>query len=159
MIAMLKTTLLPGLFVLLLASCGGKSGGDNTGNHLDTTLQEDQPVIADTTHTSQNTLDWNGTYKGVVPCADCEGIETTLILNADNTYQMRTRYLGKPGDKSFETTGTFSWNAGGNTIILAGVENAPGQYFVGENQLIQLDMSGARITGNLADKYILTKQP
>ena len=30
---------------------------------------------------SENVLDWDGTYKGVTPCADCEGIETTVTLN------------------------------------------------------------------------------
>ena len=25
---------------------------------------------------SQNSLDWEGTYKGIIPCADCEGIKT-----------------------------------------------------------------------------------
>ncbi|HSH50375.1 MAG TPA: copper resistance protein NlpE N-terminal domain-containing protein, partial [Bacteroidales bacterium] len=27
-------------------------------------------------HTSEISLDWQGTYKGVLPCADCPGIET-----------------------------------------------------------------------------------
>ena len=28
--------------------------------------------------TAQNSLDVVGTYKGVLPCADCEGMETTI---------------------------------------------------------------------------------
>ena len=39
------------------------------------------------------------------------------------------------------------------------MENAPKFYFVGENTLTQLDMEGKKITGSLAEEYILSKQP
>lgn len=29
----------------------------------------------DPAHNSQNALDWDGEYEGVLPCADCEGIK------------------------------------------------------------------------------------
>ena len=155
---MFKTTLLSGLLVVILASCGNKGHDENSANSRDSTGLATPPAITDTIHTSQNALDWKGTYKGVVPCADCEGIETILILNEDHTYLRRTKYLGKPGDQYFEAKGTFTWNDKGNTILLSDAENAASQYFVGENQVIQLDLSGARITGKLADQYILAKQ-
>jgi len=41
---------------------------------------------------SVNSLDWAGSYHGVLPCADCAGIETTLILDYDLTYRIITRY-------------------------------------------------------------------
>ena len=28
---------------------------------------------------SRNSVDWNGTYRGIVPCADCEGIKTEVV--------------------------------------------------------------------------------
>jgi uncharacterized lipoprotein NlpE involved in copper resistance len=34
-------------------------------------------------HTSQTSLDWDGSYAGVVPCADCAGIETFITINED----------------------------------------------------------------------------
>lgn len=142
------------LFVVIgLISCKPKdaTNAEGTGTASDTTM-------SDQAHTTQNAVDWNGMYKGVVPCADCEGIETLLILNADNTYVLRTNYIGKPDAQAIEKTGNLTWNAEGTTVTLSGIENAPAQYFVGENQAIQLDMSGNRITGELADKYILTKQ-
>ena len=145
------------LFVLLtfvgLISCKPKdtAAADPAAPAADT-------AMTDNAHNASNSLSWNGMYKGVVPCADCEGIETLLVLNTDNTYLLRTNYLGKPDAQAVEKTGSFTWNAEGNTVILGGLENAPNQYFVGENKLIQLDMAGQRITGQLADKYILTKQ-
>jgi heat shock protein HslJ len=109
----------------------------------------------DTAHNSQNALDWDGIYRGVLPCADCAGIQTTLYLNRDLSFLKKTKYLGKP-DPAFELSGKFTWNTAGNTITL----NDAGQtvsYFVGENTLTQLDRSGSKITGNLAPNYILSK--
>jgi len=107
-------------------------------------------------HNSSNSLDVDGLYKGTLPCADCEGIETEIELGKDKSFVKRTIYLGKDG-RIFEEKGFYIWNSEGNTITLSGIKNAPDQYFVGENELIQLDMKGDRITGNLADKYVLRK--
>lgn len=105
---------------------------------------------------SMVSLDWNGNYTGTLPCADCQGIETAIALNKDGSYLMKTKYLGK-SDMVNEKTGKFTWNTAGNTITLDGISNAPSQYFVGENVLIQLDMAGKKITGNMAELYQLKK--
>lgn len=107
-------------------------------------------------HTSQISLDWDGTYKGILPCVDCEGIETILRINKDSSFQLIKKHLGKKPD-STETFGTFIWNKEGNTIILNNIANAPNRYFVRENSLVQLDIEGNMISGELADKYILNK--
>lgn len=106
---------------------------------------------------SQNSLDWQGTYKGVIPCADCEGIETEITIKYDLTYVVKTIYLGKGKGEIFEETGRFVWDKTGSKISLEGLKGKSSQYKVGENQLIQLDMEGKIITGALAEKYVLTK--
>lgn len=111
----------------------------------------------DAAHGSQNSLDWAGAYYGMLPCADCEGIETVVTINNDNTYLLQTRYVGKD-EQVFETSGTFSWDKKGANITLEGIKDAPSKYQVGENKLIQLNMKGKKIKGDLADKYVLTKQ-
>jgi uncharacterized lipoprotein NlpE involved in copper resistance len=108
-------------------------------------------------HTSENSLDWQGTYAGVVPCADCEGIETTLTINKDLSYLLKTKYLGKD-NKVLERRGTFTWEKNGQVINLKGLSESPNRYFVGENQLWQLSMQGEKITGKRAEKYILRKK-
>jgi len=129
-------------------------------SHTNHKLVSGQGIEADSSvdkaHTSANSADWEGTYKGILPCADCEGVETEIILNPDNTFVKRTKYIGKDS-KYFEISGAFSWNDTGNTITLAGITNAPSQYFVGENSLTQLDMQGEKITGTLAARYVLIK--
>lgn len=105
---------------------------------------------------SSTSLDWAGTYRGILPCADCEGIETVIIISENMTYVIKTKYLGKD-DMVYEQRGSFLWNEEGNTIILNEKNRTPLQYLVGENYLLQLDLKGNKITGDLADKYFLHK--
>jgi copper homeostasis protein (lipoprotein) len=105
---------------------------------------------------SMVSLDWTGTYTGILPCADCQGIETWITLNKDNTYLIKSKYIGK-GDDFIENRGIFLWKNNGSNISLDGIVNAPNMYQVGENKLIQLDLTGQKITGNLAEKYQLKK--
>jgi copper homeostasis protein (lipoprotein) len=116
------------------------------------------PAVPDPAHNSMNSVDWDGVYHGTVPCADCEGISTVLTLARDLTFTLETVYLGK-SDAAFQEKGTFSWTEDGSTVILdLDVELQPTRYHVGENRLTQLDLSGNRITGELADSYVLLKQ-
>lgn len=108
-------------------------------------------------HNAQNSLDFQGVYMGILPCADCDGIETTIELGPGNAYTLTTVHL-KNGDETTRTgTGTFKWNDAGNIITLE-QESLPNQYFVAESMLYHLDMEGNRIVGELEDKYILLKQ-
>lgn len=107
-------------------------------------------------HSSETSLDWAGIYRGTLPCADCEGIVTVVVLNKDHSFAFYTRYLGEQeiGD---EVKGDFVWSEDGNQVIL-NMRN-PNRFQVGENRLFVLDMDGNRIDGNLAEHYILTKVP
>lgn len=138
--------LIAGIF---LVGCSGNRKNQNS------TSEENRTAVPDM-HTSQIALDFWGIYKGVVPCADCEGIETIIELKADETFEVQTVYLGK-SDEVFTYSGHYHWNDDGRSIHLHGIENGPSNYFVGENHLIQLDMEGNRITGDLAEKYLLQK--
>ncbi len=134
----------------------GCAGQPSTVNNADSeiTSSEENLTFPDN---SQNSLDWQGTYFGIVPCADCEGIETTVTLNQDLTFNIKTKYLGK-SDEVFEKAGTFTWNEKGTTITLEDLTGSASQYFVGENTLTQSDIEGNRITGDLAQNYMLKKE-
>lgn len=110
----------------------------------------------DNQHTANTALDWNGTYVGILPCADCSGIETQITLNHDGSYTATQTYLGKE-DGLFESQGQFHWNDKGNIVTLEN-ETGANQYFVGENILFKLDMNGERVEGDLAERYQLHKQ-
>ena len=106
---------------------------------------------------ANDSQDFIGTYIGVLPCADCEGMETKLTINENNTFTKSVHYLGK-GTKVFEQKGTISWNKLGNVIELNEVQNAPKTYLVSKNKLLQLDMEGNIIDGTMAQEYQLSKQ-
>ncbi|MGE0801230.1 MAG: META domain-containing protein [Lautropia sp.] len=108
----------------------------------------------DSSHDARNSLDWAGVYRGVLPCADCEGIETVVVLAKDGTYRTHSKYLGK-GDEIFLDQGSFAWNQAGNTVALSGRE--PARYVVGENRLTRLALDGSPIAGTLAANSILAK--
>ncbi len=122
------------------------------------------PVFAKTvelkdkdTHHAQNGLDWPGIYYGFTPCADCNGVKTTLALNKNNSYMIITQYVGK-SEREFVEKGKFTLGNNSNTIVLTPRNSSTTrQYFVGEDMLIQLDNNGNRIAGKLADRYILRR--
>ena len=107
-------------------------------------------------HSSRDSLDWAGTYSGVLPCASCPGIETTITLNADGTFRRSLLYIDEQTQPDV-STGTFSWDAAGRTVTLQGDGDDAQQYQVGENLLFHLDRDGRRIEGDLAANYQLHK--
>lgn len=131
------------LFGLGIIACSTQSEVSN----------EKKITTGDNTMTS---VDWDGTYFGILPCADCEGIGTLLKLNSDLSYELKIKYLGKD-DNLFESRGSFGWNEHGNKITLSGSDGGSKHFFVGENFIRQLDVDGNQITGNLAEKYVLRK--
>jgi copper homeostasis protein (lipoprotein) len=63
-------------------------------------------------------------YEGVLPCADCEGIQTALLLRPDGVYFLRSEYLGEPaGDNGFMDYGR--WRERGGIIALEGMSGTP----------------------------------
>ena len=108
--------------------------------------------------TSHNALDWEGIYANVIPCPDCEGIQTTIVLNKNMTYTKSWRYVGKEMNFTREE-GTFSWNKAGNEITLNNVDKKQNaiRYFVGENKLTQLDMDGKPIEESIRNRYTMEK--
>lgn len=104
---------------------------------------------------ARNSLDYAGTYKGILPCADCAGIAIEIKLSYDGTFKKTMQYLGK-NDDVFISDGAYIWDNTGNIISLEGVDR-PNQFFVSEERLIHLDINGQRITGDLSDHYVLYK--
>lgn len=103
--------------------------------------RSDTAPAAPDMHNSRNALDWAGVYEGVLPCADCPGIQTRLSLQQDGRFELTMRYIERQV-APFVSTGSFSWNADGNTITLDGAGGGA-MYRVGEGRLLQLDRDGS----------------
>jgi heat shock protein HslJ len=107
-------------------------------------------------HNSRNALDWAGVYQGVLPCADCPGIETRVSLQQDGGFERTTRYLDR-GEQVFTARGRFEWDAQGRRVLTRADDGETQWYQVGEGRLFHLDREGRRIGGELADRYVLEK--
>lgn len=98
-----------------------------------------------------------GQYRGMTPCADCEGIEYLLNINADFSYVGALVYRGKNA-QPVPLTGKWSFTADNRIKFDMTPPEGMNQFEIGENQLIMLDRQGQRITGEQSDRYILWKE-
>ncbi len=103
----------------------------------------------------QHSMDWPGIYFGMLPCADCYGVKTSLALNKNNTYILMTQMTGK-SPREFTEKGKFTWGTKKDTIILTSRDGSvTHHYAISENALTQLDNHGEPISGKDAERYIL----
>jgi heat shock protein HslJ len=112
--------------------------------------------IRQKSNTAQYAQFWGGSYLGFLPCADCDGILTTITLDNNMNYRLKLKYLGKPGS-AYISRGKFSWTGGGNVIVLDTAGYGL-QFAVAQGMLTQLNRYGDMDTGELAEKYILTRE-
>jgi heat shock protein HslJ len=98
----------------------------------------------------------SGIYTGILPCADCPGIQTRVDINGDMTYKLQTRYIGK-SDKTadvFNSSGKFKWNAADNTITF---DNKLLGQCLSEGGMLYLLVDGKKEAGENAKNYVLMK--
>jgi len=147
--------------ILSILSCKDEEEPSNTTENIDnkeTGIKLQEPGFIDA-HTSRNSLDWEGTYTGVLPSDDCEGIDTSISLNKDQTYLLKLRYLGTPEKerKEFISEGKFTWDENGNNITLEGAKDGSRKFKVGENFLMPLDKNAKEIEVVPGNNYKLFK--
>lgn len=143
-----------------------KAHTDNASEHATNVEQANQSASnqiaegsnADPVYSSSLNIDWTGTYTAILPCEDCEGIETTITLNSDQSFTAKAIYKGKQVSP-YEAQGTFKWLDDGTRIKMIGIDPSYMSYIyaVGENQITCLDQIGEPFTGKQASSYTLKK--
>jgi len=79
-------------------------------------------------------------WRGVLPCADCEGIETSLFLEKDGTWVMNQHYQGAKAPSTFASYGTWARTA--DKLVLTDSAGEK-RYFRAKGEgLEMLDMQG-----------------
>jgi uncharacterized lipoprotein NlpE involved in copper resistance len=99
-----------------------------------------------------------GTFSGSLPCADCAGIDSTLVLTADGKYHLTDAYQDKD-HSSFISEGNYSLESGGKTLHLrpSNKDEYDAYYAVlSPTQLRMLDREGKAIESKL--NYTLTRK-
>ncbi|WFQ78402.1 envelope stress response activation lipoprotein NlpE [Xenorhabdus sp. SF857] len=124
------------LLALLVAGVFTATGCQNTFVTPDTAVSQEKFQSSD------------NVFSGVVPCADCAGIETTLQLAKDGTYILGQTYLGaKHQENTFFETG--HWVIKGKKIILSQQDDQKSYYLMKGENLVMLDINGEPIQSSL----------
>lgn len=144
----------PALTYIFLIASGCNSSVPEASSSAETGAAENQ--IPPNGHNSRISLDWNGTYAGMLPCADCDAVKTVVTLYNNETFSRKVTYIGRDG-RTFEDEGAFEWSEDGGSISIDNIDGSRQKYLVGEGFLLHLDRKGERITGARSERYRLEK--
>lgn len=133
------------MFAMGLVSCGNKQNTENQEATTDTVVVA-EPAPAPI----------SGTFEGTLPCADCSGIKTELVISEDGKFKLTETYMAKK-EKQFVSEGEIVRGEGGR-FSLTDKDGTVRQYELTDNTIAVLDAEGKKAEGELADKYILTKK-
>ncbi|MDX5628021.1 MULTISPECIES: envelope stress response activation lipoprotein NlpE [unclassified Brenneria] len=83
-------------------------------------------------------------YRGILPCADCEGIETSLFLSKDGTFILREHYqTTREGTTTFAEYG--QWRRTADKLVLTDSRGDKRYFRPQGNDLEMLDQEGIPI--------------
>lgn len=147
---MLKHISIAVLSLAVGTGCVGKSVSNfQSEQALD---HQQQTVFANEKHNARHSLEWNGIYKGSVPCDDCAVTNLFLETKQDGQYLMSRSYIDKMSATAMEE-GEIHWNKQGNIIQI-------GEYLflVTENKLSLVDKNGKLTLDEDGNSHELDKQ-
>jgi copper homeostasis protein (lipoprotein) len=78
------------------------------------------------------------TFSGTLPCASCEGIETSITLQADGTFFSRQVYLGKPAPNQASDLGRWVMSHYGNVLVMQGQSSELRYFRVKSAEVIEM---------------------
>lgn len=91
-------------------------------------------------------------YQGVLPCADCGGLETSLFLEKDGTFVLKEIYReSRDGDQAMAEYGT--WQRTADKLVLTSTDGTKRYFHPRGNDMEMLDATGARIESSF--NYVL----
>ncbi|MGD8439016.1 MAG: YbaY family lipoprotein [Holophagae bacterium] len=100
----------------------------------------------------------SGSYVGILPCADCDGIRYRIDLFDDGAFYERMTYLGRGNDATFDTIGSWSLTTGEPTIALFDGDREPQRWeVVDRSTLRKLDRGGQDIESSLNYELVRTE--
>jgi len=107
-----------------------------------------------TTENKDVTFLTNGIWLGMLPCADCEGIDYQINLKNDYTFKQKSVYKGK-SDEIFSDEGRWGF-VSDSVIALSGNEDYK-MFLIQQNHLVMLDQDGNKIESSFEERYHLSK--
>lgn len=103
-----------------------------------------------------NGLALPATFRGTLPCADCEGVRHVLSLWPDGVYQLVREWLGDTqGTGRRDEIGRWRLDPQRGAIVLYGAAEMPLYWqVIGPDRLRQMDMAGAPIMSDLDHELV-----
>lgn len=96
-------------------------------------------------------------YRGVLPCADCGGIDTSLFLEKDGTFVLREQYQTTgEGNNTFASYG--QWRRTADKLVLTDSAGEKRYFRPVDNSLEMLDQQGLPINSSLPRQLTATEQ-
>lgn len=138
--------------IFLISVLFGCSSSTQNSNEKAISDVKEQVIDA---HNARNSLDYQGTYTGIIPGYDNKTVNIRVVLT-EREYILHITPL-KENAETIVQKGRYTWNKDGSVITLIGVKGTLSAYFVAENQLRQLDKNGKQHVGEGAANYILRK--
>lgn len=132
--------LVASILLITMPQCSGKTSG--------------KVVYGPESKQSQN--DITGIYTGVLPCADCPGIETTITVHQDNSYE-KTQVYTQKDSVPFISAGIIKKGEDDNTWVFKSRYNET-FYQYEDSALKLLDINRKEIDSLLEQHYILKKK-
>ncbi len=110
--------------------------------------------IVSCTSKEKSALELIGTYQGVLPCSDCEGVHHTLSLLEHQTFSLKKTYLGKEEKHTTRHQGTYTIK---NKRIILNMVESPMHLLMEANHLLPIDQQDKNGTKS-DEKHLLKRQ-
>ncbi|QCR35211.1 envelope stress response activation lipoprotein NlpE [Nissabacter sp. SGAir0207] len=95
-------------------------------------------------------------YQGVIPCADCSGIETSLFLMEDGTYILQEHYQGR---ETAPRASYGQWARTADKLVLTAADGDKRYFRAHEESLEMLKRDGTPIVSTLNYTLHSVEQP
>jgi len=92
------------LVVATMAACGAGDGVSAGSGEA-----KPEPLRRLSEGDSLPAITRSAAYAGTLPCADCSGIETTVVLHPDGSFRVRELYVGKDAPNVFVSVGRWGF--------------------------------------------------
>ena len=96
----------------------------------------------------------NGIWLGMLPCADCEGIDYQINFKNDYTFKQKSVYKGK-SEEIFIDEGRWGF-VSDSVIAVSGNEDYK-MFLIQQDHLVMLDQDGNKIESSFEERYHLSK--
>lgn len=134
------------LSLMLLAACDEVQEQDKTPT--------DKQEVTEKSQSPKKQVAFSGTYTGVFPCEDCEGVISTYTFKKDHTYVQTTAYKGNEGH-DYEMSG--KWKTNNDTLMTEDSLGGKERFIIDVNFIQQIDDEGFRMQGEDESEFIWKK--